>query len=117
MSSKVIHFEILTDNTESTITFFEKAFDWSFWKLNQNDSWVINTGYRSLGINGALIDKTNFSQSVINFIHTENMEESIRKIEKYGGKLIGSRKGISEGEFMTYFEDPNGYLFGLYKCC
>ncbi len=55
----------------------------------------------------------NFSQSVINTIDVESLEQTIAKVEAAGGKKVHGPTEVPGVGMHAYCEDPDGTLFGM----
>src|SRR4051812_37215449 len=95
---RVNHFEIYTDDPESVQPFYHEVFDWKFQKFEGGpiEYWVITTGDdKDPGINGGITrPRTGQSPGTINTVAVSSLDESIRKIEKSGGKICVPKMAI-----------------------
>ncbi len=116
MDNRVVHFEIPSDDPEKAMKFFEAAFNWSFSQFGKEQYWLVTTGSDNCpGINGGLMKKKDPRQPLVNTIDVENLDESIEKIEKAGGKIVMPRMAIPTVGWVAYFTDPDGNIHGVYE--
>ena len=116
MNNRVVHFEIPSDNPEKAIEFFQTVFGWNFQKLGTEDYWLATTGdENSRGINGALMNKKDPRQPVVNTILVENIEDHIKKIESAGGKIVVSKMPLPDVGYLAYFMDTDNNIHGIWE--
>lgn len=111
--NRVIHFEIAVDDPERAAAFYERALGWKVTKWEGPiDYWLVTTGQEGEpGIDGALARREPGSPPVVNTIGVADLEETIRKVEEAGGKLV-SRSTIPGVGYLAYLEDTEGNPFG-----
>ena len=108
------HFEILTDNPEEIIPFYEAVLGWkaATWDGPQT-YWLMTTGSEDTpGINGAIMGR-HFDQAVINTINVESLEKTLEQVEAHGGRLINGPNEVPGVGTHAYCADPDGILFGV----
>lgn len=111
--NRPIHFEILAEDPEASSSFYRDVFGWDVkvWDGPQG-YWMLSTGKDAPGIDGALMGR-HFNQAVINTIEVSSLNDSIKKVEGAGGKLVHGPSDIPEVGKHAYVADPEGTLFGL----
>ena len=112
---RTVHFEIQGDRPETLIAFYSEVFGWksNSWGGPQN-YWLLTTGPDSeQGINGAIMARHFKQQAVINTSSVENLDETLGKIERAGGKKVMGPNEIPGVGLHAYCEDPDGNLFGI----
>lgn len=116
MSNRVTHFEIPCDDPERTMTFFTDVFNWTFQKFGENDYWFAKTGDEDApGINGAIMKKRDPKQPLTNSISVANIDQTIEKIEKSGGRIVVQKTPIPQTGWMAFFKDPDGNIHGIWQ--
>ncbi len=116
MSNRVVHFEIPCNDPEKTMKFFKEVFGWSFQQFGNEQYWVTMTGDpKTPGINGGLMKKRDPKQPIVNSINVSSIDESIRQIEKAGGKIVVPKMPIPSVGWLAYFTDPDGNIHGVYQ--
>lgn len=116
MANRVVHFEIPCDNPEKTIEFFKNVFGWNFQQFGDEGYWLAITGdEKEPGINGGIMKKRDPKQPVVNSIGVDNLDESAKKIEATGGKIVVPKMAIPTVGWLAYFTDPDGNIHGLYQ--
>lgn len=112
--SRVIHFEIPTDNTERAAAFYKKAFGWKIEKWpGPMEYWMVTTGTDGPGINGGLMKRQAPTKNTTNTIGVQSVDDSIATVQKAGGKLVMPKTAIPTVGYFAYCEDTEGNLFGL----
>jgi predicted enzyme related to lactoylglutathione lyase len=116
MNNRVVHFEIPSDDPEKTMNFFKDVFGWSFQQFGNEKYWFARTGDENApGINGAVMIKHDPRQPVVNTISIENIDESIERIEKAGGKIMLPKMAVPNTGWVAYFNDPGGNIHGVWQ--
>ncbi len=103
---RVVHFEIVANDSKSAKEFYEAVFGWEFNQLDGQEYWVIKTGEDSQpGINGGLTGKdphsSDQSNRMTNIIDVPSIEDFSKKIIAKEGKVMAK---ISIPN-MGYFSD------------
>lgn len=111
--SRVIHFEIPSDNPEKAVEFYSKAFGWKLNRWGEYEYWLATTGdEKEPGINGA-ITRRGTVPAVTNTIAVDNLEEAMKAIEANGGKITRGKSAVPGIGYLAMFEDPDGNLGGI----
>ncbi|MDH5232938.1 MAG: VOC family protein [Gammaproteobacteria bacterium] len=109
------HFEITSDNPQKTVEFYANAFGWTINKWDGPvDYWLVTTGEEGTpGINGAIVDRSNLQQPVVNTIEVSSLDDSITSIEANGGTKVAGPMEIPGVGSHAYCVDPQGTVFGI----
>jgi len=117
---RVIHFEIVADNSERAMKFYKEVFGWEFNKWDgPQDYWLVKTGEDSQpGINGGLTPKTNQGSGntggrITNSIDVPSIDEFSNKISMEGGKVLSPKMPIPGVGYLAICEDTEGISFGI----
>ncbi len=111
---KVVHFELSADDPKRAMKFYENVFGWKFQHWGDQKYWLASTGNeKEMGINGAIQPRRPESAPVVNTISVTHLDESIKKIEENGGRVITDKMEIPNVGTMVYFEDTEGNTHGL----
>jgi len=113
--NRVTHFEISAEKPEEVISFYEKAFNWRFEKWEgPMQYWMIMTGdEKRPGIDGGLKMRDEMGTNTVNTIDTTDIDDSIEKVTKNGGKITVPKMAVPGVGWLAYFADPQGNVFGL----
>ncbi|NET34092.1 MAG: VOC family protein [Cyanothece sp. SIO1E1] len=111
MGNPVVHFEIGCSDQSSVRSFYEACFDWKITSSNNMDEVDTNS---NLGINGHITSLvTEIDHYVTFYIQVDNVEESLKKIEKEGGKTIVPPIKLPNGKTFAWFNDVAGNTLGI----
>jgi len=113
--SRVIHFEIPTDNPDRAAEFYRSAFGWQIQKWpGPQDYWLASTGPEGEpGINGGLLRRPHPGAVTCNTIGVKSMDESLAKIAKSGGKVVVPKMAVPGIGHLAYCSDTEGNIFGV----
>jgi predicted enzyme related to lactoylglutathione lyase len=76
--------------------------------------WLATTGDDDTpGINGAIMKKVDPKQPLINTIDVSDLKDSIKRIEKVGGKIVKPADAIPSVGWLAFFTDPDGNVHGI----
>jgi len=113
--SRVIHFEIPSDNPERSVAFYGEVFGWKFEKWDgPMPYWLVSTGADGeVGINGGLKGRSHPGESTVNTVGVDSVDESLRAIERKGGKTVVPKMAVPGIGWLAYCSDPDGNTFGV----
>jgi uncharacterized protein len=112
-------FEIYVKDFEKSIKFFTELFGWKFKQTLSKELpyWNIYTGEGSLG--GGFMKKTepeHSGQSIVLYVETENIEETLKRAVSLGGKIETTKTRISDNAgYFALFKDIDGNVIGLWS--
>ncbi|MHA1950339.1 MAG: VOC family protein [Candidatus Thorarchaeota archaeon] len=111
---RVIHFEIIADDADRTIKFYESVFGWKVQKWDGPiDYWLITTGdEKEPGIDGAFGMRQSKEDTTVNSIDIKSVDETVKKIEENGGEIVRPKMAVPGVGYMIYFKDTEGNLWG-----
>ena len=80
MGQRVVHFEITADDPKRAAEFYKKAFGWEINDWGGPFTYILaGTGDKAQpGIDGAILDRQDSKQAVINTIDVPNFEEGAK---------------------------------------
>ncbi|HEY5123425.1 MAG TPA: VOC family protein [Ignavibacteria bacterium] len=111
--SKVVHFEIPSDNFEKAKSFYSNVFGWKFQQWGDMPYYMTQSGPKDeMGIEGALTKKSGYNMSVVNTIGVGNLDEIIEVIKANRGEVFEKMPIPTIGWF-AYFKDPDGNIQGI----
>ncbi|KIO75459.1 glyoxalase [Pedobacter lusitanus] len=112
--NRVTHFEIPSEHPEVSMKFFADVFGWKFEQFCEQQYWLAISGDESTpGINGAIMKPVERNQPVCNTINVQNLDETIQKIEKAGGKIVKPKFAIPSYGWLAFFMDTDGNCHGI----
>jgi hypothetical protein len=115
---EISHFEIPAKDPEKLRNFYTNVFGWKFSNTAKQDMqyWSIKTGTKHIpGVNGGMYKKGSENQTVVNYISTPSIDESMAEIEKEGGHITVGKKEIEGEGFTAVGVDPEGNAIGLFE--
>jgi predicted enzyme related to lactoylglutathione lyase len=120
---KVVHFEIPFDDGDRATTFYREAFDWGINSMPQMQYSLVTTTPTGEdgsptevgGINGGMLARQDPITAPVITIGVTDLDESLAKIEKLGGKVTRGRQPVGDMGFAAYFQDTEGNLIGLWQ--
>ena len=113
--ARVVHFEITADDPERAVRFYEKALGWKIHRMEGGIAyWLVTTGEEGqMGIDGAIMDRSDPAQAVINTIGVGDLEATMEAVRNAGGKADGDIDNIPTVGRFTYATDTEGNRFGI----
>lgn len=111
MADKVTHFEILGKDGKKLQKFYASLFDW---KVDADNP--MNYGMVSAepgGIGGGIAQAQDKKPRVTFYVEVANLEESLKKAKKLGGKTMMEPSEVPGGPRIAIFKDPEGNAIGL----
>lgn len=110
---RIIHVELTTDDLHGASDFFASAFGWQFSPSAFVEDYLAADTGAGGGIDGALMTAEHQKQSVIVWIEVEDIHDTVRDVEKAGGRVIGEIHELHGEGLVTYVTDPTGLVFGV----
>jgi hypothetical protein len=112
--SRVIHFDLMSEQPEKLVEFCTKAFDWKIVKWDgPMEYWLLGTGDRSkTGIDGGLGRGKPVDQVVLT-LDVPDLDQFVARAVAAGGKVAQPRGPIPGIGWYAAVQAPDGNLFGL----
>jgi predicted enzyme related to lactoylglutathione lyase len=113
MGAPVVHFEIMGGQGNQLEKFYAELFGW---KINSNNPMkygVVDTGGGVGGINGGVGANQDGSKRVSVYAQVNDLQATLDKVEKLGGKTILPPTEVPGGPKLAMFADPAGNVTGL----
>jgi uncharacterized protein len=123
MADKVVHFELPADNIDRAREFYRQAFGWSV-------TTTPGVGYTLLGtapsgkdgapsepgaINGGMLARQKPIVNPVITIEVGSIDESLKRIESLGGRVVRDKQPVDGMGFAAYFADSEGNVLGLWQ--
>lgn len=112
MGSPVVHFEIMGGNGDQLEKFYAGLFGWKIDSNNPMKYGVIDTGTQA-GIKGGVGPNHYGGNRVTVYIEVEDLQMTLNKAEKLGGKTVLPPSDVPGGPRLAMFADPAGNVTGL----
>ncbi len=112
--ARVVHFELVADDVEKMIKFYENVFGWKVQKWDGPiDYWFLMTGdNEKLGIDGAFGKRQSDDDTVVNTLDVDDAKDISEKIVKNGGEVVRPVSAVPGVGWLVYFKDTEGNLWG-----
>jgi hypothetical protein len=120
---KVVHFEVPFDDGDRASMFYREAFGWQLNSMPEYQYVMVSTtetddkGRPSElgGINGGMMARQGPISAPVITIGVDDLDDSLSRIEKLGGKVAIGRQPVGDMGFSAYFHDTEGNLIGLWQ--
>jgi len=119
----IVHFEIPADNTKRASDFYSKAFGWMINPMPEMDYIMVGTAESDENgmpknpgsINGGMAKRGGPVENIVVTIAVKDIDNTLRTIEKLGGKTVVGKTAIGDMGFTAYFKDSEGNTVGLFQ--
>ena len=109
-----VHFEIPAEDAKRATKFFSDVFGWTFQEWGESGYHLATTG-EGPGINGAVMQRKDSKQPVLNSIEVNSIDEYAKKIEANGGTIVVPKTPVGDMGYIGYFKDTEGNIHGLWE--
>ena len=116
------YFEVPVDSLTRAKKFYSEVLGWTFEKTKTPvpmEYLEIHTGPEQKNtINaGGMYQRTPEMslKGIMNYVQVENIDQTLAKVEKAGGKIVGQKMEIPKVGFLAFIEDSEGNMFGLWQ--
>lgn len=114
---RVSHFEITADDPERAAAFYRKAFGWEINDWGGPFKYLLaTTGPKDqVGIDGAIMDRQDSKQAVINTISVDKWEAGAQAVSEAGGTVLMEKTPVPGQGYFAYCKDTEGNVFGIFE--
>jgi predicted enzyme related to lactoylglutathione lyase len=120
---RVVHFEVPFDDADRAHTFYREAFGWQLQSMPGMGYTMVTTTStdesgrpsEAGGINGGMLAKQGPISGPVITVGVEDLDASLARIEKLGGKVAIGRQAVGDMGFSAYVHDTEGNLIGLWQ--
>ena len=111
------HFEIPVDDVDKAKEFYSNLFDWEFNYMEEMKYLMFNTESEDgkTKLSGGIFQKPNESFKVTNYFSVKNLDESAKKVEVLGGKIVVPKTPVPGMGWFVHFTDIDGNLLALWE--
>jgi uncharacterized protein len=113
MGAAVVHFEIMGGQGDQLEKFYGELFGWKIDSNNPMKYGMVDTGGGPGGINGGVGANDDGSRRVSVYAQVDDLQATLDKAEKLGGKTILAPTEVPGGPKLAMFTDPAGNVTGL----
>lgn len=112
---RVVHFEITADDPVRAAEFYRKAFNWDVMDWGGPSRYLLATTGPATnpGINGAITERQEHTQPVINSIDVESWERAAQAVKEAGGEVLMPKTAITGVGYFAYCRDTERNVFGI----
>ena len=116
-TNRVVHFEIPANQPEALTQFYAGLFGWKFAKapIPGPEYWLCDTGSGAPGINGAVMQRQNECQPVLNYVDVESVDAMLASATALGAKVALPKMPIPGVGAIGVIIDPQGNMCGLFE--
>ena len=114
MPHPIAHIEFSANSYTEAAKFYQAVFDWQIQEIPEMNYATFATGE---GVGGGFnpVSAENPAGTMMVYIETDSLEESLAKVEANGGKVLLRSFEISGVGWMATFQDPTGNTVSLLK--
>jgi predicted enzyme related to lactoylglutathione lyase len=114
---RVVHFEIIANDPEKTVTFYNNVFGWKITKWEgPQEYWLVETGEtEGAGINGGIFRSNEVLSGTVNSVDVKDIDAYIEKVKQQGGEIVVEKHAIPGVGYNAYCKDVEGTLFGIHE--
>ena len=112
---RVVHFEITADDPIRAAEFYRRAFDWDLVDWGGPSRYLLATTGPATepGINGAITERQEHMQPVINSIDVDSWERAAQAVTEAGGEVLMPKTPIASVGYFAYCRDTERNVFGI----
>jgi predicted enzyme related to lactoylglutathione lyase len=121
--NKVVHFEIPFDDKARAQKFYSETFDWKLTEMPEMNYVMAQTAAvdekqmpkEPGAINGGLFQRPKEAPHPVLYVAVASVEETLKKVQKAGGKVVTPRTAIPGMGAYGRIADPEGNVIGLFE--
>ncbi len=108
----IVHVEISAADREASGKFYHDLFGWEVQQMPEVNYATFATGD---GVGGGLnpVTPENPPGTILVYINTDDIEDSLRQVESLGGKVLSRPQMIPDVGLFAIFKDPTGNTLAL----
>lgn len=123
-AAKVVHFEIPADDMNRAKNFYSSVFDWQMEDYPEMKYIGARTVEMDMekhmpkepgAINGGIMERSPEVSAPVIAMNVPSVDESIKKVEAAGGKVVKAKTDIGGMGFYAYVKDTEGNVIGLWE--
>ncbi len=110
--NSVVHVEIHSNAPEKTKAFLKDVFDWKFQDMPEMNYSMFEAPSAP---GGGLQKAENLPAGVLDYILSEDIDGTLKKIQSSGGAVVMPKAEIPGMGWFAVFQDPTGITLALYE--
>jgi uncharacterized protein len=104
----------MSENPEKMQAFYAQVFEWNFDSTSMPGYTLVNTGQQPCG--GLMKRPPQAPESRLNvYFKVESLDETMKKVERAGGKIVVPRTHIPNVGDYAFFTDPAGVIVDIFQ--
>lgn len=111
----IVHIEISARDRVAAGEFYHNLFGWEIQQMPEMNYATFTTGEGSPGGGLNPITPENPVGTVLVYVNSDNINETLPQIEQLGGKILSPRMEIPGVGFFAVFQDPTGNTLALFE--
>jgi len=110
----IVHVEIPAANVEAAGNFYADLFGWKISPMPEMNytMWEAGNGDEYGGF--PQVSPENPAGQVLVYIHSDDIDADLKKVEKLGGKVLYKKSEIPGTGWFGVFQDPTGNVLAVY---
>lgn len=109
----IVHVEIPSANVEAAGRFYQELFGWKIQPMPEMNYTMWESEGGEAGGFPQVSDESPAGQVTV-YIHSDDIEADLKKVEELGGKVIHPKAEIPGTGWFGMFQDPTGNVLALY---
>jgi predicted enzyme related to lactoylglutathione lyase len=109
----IVHVELSTKDRVASADFYHELFDWEVQQIPEANYATFRTEDKQPGGGFNPITPENPAGTVMVYISTDDIKESLAKVEKLGGTVLFQPMTIPDVGLFACFKDPTGNTLAL----
>ncbi len=109
----IVHVEISSADREASGKFYHDLFGWEVQQMPEVNYATFATGDGEVGGGLNPVTPENPPGTIMVYVNTEDIEDSLRKVESLGGKVLSRPQMIPDVGLFALFKDPTGNTLAL----
>ena len=110
----IVHVEIPAANVEAAGKFYADLFGWKISPMPEMNYTMFEAGDGDEYGGFPQVSEDNPAGQVLVYIHSDDIEADLKKVEKLGGKVLHPKAEIPGMGWFGVFQDPTGNVLALY---
>jgi len=110
----IVHVEIPAANVEAAGKFYADLFGWKISPMPEMNYTMFEAGDGDEYGGFPQVSENNPAGQVLVYIHSDDIEADLKKVEKLGGKVLHPKAEIPGMGWFGVFQDPTGNVLALY---
>ena len=109
----IVHVELSSKDRFASTQFYHNLFDWEIQQVPEMDYATFRTANDQPGGGFNPVNADYPAGTVMVYVATDDIKESLEKVEKFGGSVVSQPMPIPGVGLFAYFKDPTGNTLAL----